>query len=89
MENSAISKSSLSLENRQNLSLTGIKKVKSTEPNQVVAQLDNCMIIVSGQNLAVQSLSIHDGTMELSGLVSSIRYTGSHQRRFSVRNMFK
>ena len=82
-------KSSLTLENRARLSVTGVKRVKSTEPTSVVAELDNCLIVVGGVNLAVQNLSIAEGLLELTGVVSSINYTGAQRRRFSFRGMFR
>ena len=79
----------LKLENRKVLSLTGIKKVKTTEPTCVVAVLDETMIIITGQNMSVEGLSIKDGTLEIHGLVDSIKYTKSQARKFSIRNMFR
>ena len=83
------SSSNLILNNRNLLSLTGVKKVKSTEPSCVTAVLDNCMIIVSGNNLTVQQLNIEAGTLDLTGVVTSIKYTNSVSKKFSFKNMFK
>ena len=79
----------LTLNNRAELALTGVKKVKTTEAHQVVAQLDGTMIIISGHNLSVQSLSVREEVLEIHGQVNSIRYTASHSRKFSFKNMFK
>ena len=86
MENT---KSHLTLENRNSLTITGIKKVKTTEPNCVVAQLDSCIVVVSGSGLSVQNLSVRDGLLEISGNVMSIKYTKAHNRGFSLKNMFR
>ena len=80
---------SLTLKDRSILNLTGIKKVKSTEPNRVVAVLDNCMIIISGSNLSVQNLSLTSGILDISGVINSINYTNSATRKFSLKNLFK
>ena len=82
-------KSNLSLTGRNALSITGVKKVRSTEPAQVVAILDNCQIIIQGSNLSVQNVNIPSGLLELTGQVNSIKYTNSSSRKFSVKNMFK
>jgi len=82
-------KSNLSLENRTTLRLTGIKKIKTTEPESVIASLENCIIIISGKNLSVQTICVKEGILELSGLVTGIRYTNSQTRRFSLKNLFK
>jgi len=77
------------LNNRKELALSGVKKVRTAEPHQVVAQLDETLIVISGQNLSVQALSIQNETLELTGQVDSIRYSKSHSKKFSLRNMFK
>ena len=89
MEKTAVSNSNLTLNNRNEMTITGIKKVKTTEQNQVVAALDNSLIVITGSNLSVQNLSIREGLLELSGNVDGIRYTSSHSKKFSVKNMFK
>ena len=89
MENLATSKSDLTVLSRNNLTLTGVKKIKSTEPNQVVAQLDNCTIIISGQNLSVQSASISTGELELTGAVTNVRWAKTQSKKWSMKNMFR
>ena len=84
-------KSNLSLTGRTAFSLSGVKKVRSAEPSQVVALLDNCQIVISGVNLNVQNVSIPSGILELTGLVNLIRYTGAGgaARKFSLKNIFR
>ena len=85
-------KSNLSITGRSQLSLSGVKKVRSAEPSQVVAVLDTCQIIIQGSNLNVQNVNIPSGILELTGAVNSIRYTGSSgsfAKKFSFKNMFR
>lgn len=82
-------KSNLTLTGRNAISLTGVKKVRSTEPAQVVALLDNCGIIIQGTNLSVQNVNIPSGILELVGQINSIKYTGGMSRKFSLKNIFK
>jgi|GEM_PF-895195 len=82
-------KSNLTLTGRSNLSITGIKKVKSTEPARVIAVLDNCSIIIAGTNLSVQNISLTGGTLELTGIINSITYGSTAKRKFSLKNIFK
>ena len=90
MENSeVVSRTTLTLVNRASLSLSGVRRVKSSEPACVVAILDNCTVVISGSNLTVQNVSISSGTMELTGVVSQIKYANSASRKFSFRNIFK
>jgi len=80
---------SLSLTNREVLNITGIKRVRTTEPTSIVADLENCLIIISGTNLSVLDLSIDKGTLNITGLVNSIKYTTNHTKQFNIRNLFK
>jgi len=80
---------SLALNKRTNLSLTGIKKVKSAEPTTVVAEIENGAIVVSGNGLAVETLDVKGGTMTLVGMVNAIKYTNKSAKSFSLKNMFK
>jgi len=82
-------KSNLVLNNRNQLNLTGIKKVKSTEAQTVIADLDNGAIIISGSGLSVQRLDIKDGILEITGTVNNIKYTNQVSKSFSLKNMFK
>ena len=81
--------STLNLINRNKLSLTGITKVKSTEPSAVIAILADGSIIISGANLSVENLNIKEGVLELSGTVNSIKYSNQVSKSFSFKNMFK
>ena len=83
------SKSTLSLENQQTMTVTGIKRIRTTEPHQIVASLDNCTIIIGGKNLTVQNVSVKEGVLELTGLVESIRYASVHSKRWSFKNLFR
>ena len=84
-------KSNLSITGRAAVSLSGVKKVRSAEPSQIAAVLDNCQIIIQGTNLSVQNVNIPSGILELTGTINSIRYTGAGlaARKFSIKNMFK
>jgi len=79
----------LTLNNRTDLSLTGIKKVKNAEPNIVTALVGDGAIIISGQNLSVQQLDIKEGNLVIAGKVTSMKYTNQVSKNFSIRNIFR
>lgn len=82
-------KSDLTLLNRSQLSVTGVKKIKSSEPEQIVLILQNTALVIGGTNLFVISASMQSGEVEIGGLVKSLRYTGvSDKRKFSFKNIF-
>jgi len=79
----------LQLINRNNLTLTGVKKVKSTETNQIVLLLDNTSLLIQGSNLEVKQLDVSTGNMEISGKVDSLKYTNKVSKSFSLKNIFR
>ena len=83
-------KSDLTLVNRNQLNVTGVKKIKSSEPEQIVLILHDTALMIGGTNLFVVSASIQTGEVSIGGLVKSLRYTGvSDKRKFSFKNMFR
>jgi len=82
-------KSNLTLTNRQQLEVTGIKKVRSTEPSLIVAVIDNGQVIINGSNLSVEQLDIKQGTLSINGTINSIKYSNQVSKNFSIKNMFK
>ncbi len=82
-------KSDLTLLNRNQLNVTGVKKIKSSEPEQIVLILHDSALVITGSNLSVVSASIQTGEVLIGGLVKSLRYTAvNHQRKFSFKNLF-
>ncbi len=83
-------KSDLTLINRRQLNINGVKKIKSSEPEQIVLLLQNAGMIIGGVDLFVVSASIETGEVSISGLIKSLRYTGvTDKRKFSFKNMFR
>jgi len=82
--------SDLTLIGRNKLTVTGVKKIKSSEPTQIVLILSNCAMVVGGSNLYIVTASISTGEIEILGVVNTIRYTGVEQKqKFSLKNMFR
>ena len=83
-------KSDLTLLNRRQLSVTGVKKIKSSAPEQGVLILQNVGMVINGSELFVESASIQTGEVSIVGLIKAIRYTGvTDKRKFSFKNMFR
>ena len=83
-------KTDLTLLDRNQLTVTGVKKIKSSEPEQVVLLLGSVALVIGGTNLCVQSASIQAGEVSITGLVQSLRYTGVNaKRKLSFKNLFR
>jgi hypothetical protein len=82
--------SDLTLSGRIKLSVTGVKKIKSSEPTQIVLILSNCAMVIGGFNLYIVTASISTGEIEILGRVDNIKYAGATEKqKFSLKNMFK
>ena len=64
----------LRLKNRAKLSITGVQEVESFDENAVVLHTSQGMLIVRGENLHLQTLSIDGGQVAVNGSVSSLTY---------------
>ena len=83
-------KSDLTLVNRNQLNVTGVKKIKSSEPEQIILILHEAALVIGGSNLSVTAASVQTGEVTVGGLVKSLRYTGvNDKRKFSFKNMFR
>ena len=83
-------KSDLTLLNRRQLSVSGVKKIKSSAPDQIVLLLQNVGLVINGADLFVESASIQTGEVSIVGLIKALRYTGvTEKRKFSFKNMFR
>lgn len=65
---------SIVLENRNLLSLTGVKDVDSFDENSIVAYTDFGELTVNGSNLHISTLNTDSGELSIDGDVSSLIY---------------
>lgn len=76
MEQNNIAKThKLALDNRKQMSLTGIKDVVAFDLNQVLLESTLGMIHIKGSDLKVTKLSIEKGEVNVGGNIDSIVYS--------------
>lgn len=76
MEQNNIAKThKLALDNRKQMSLTGIKDVVAFDLNQVLLESTLGMIHIKGNDLKVTKLSIEKGEVNVGGNIDSIVYS--------------
>lgn len=64
----------LSLNERRELTMTGVTEVVSFEENAVVLRTSLGMLIIQGKNLQLKTLSLEGGQVAVDGEVSSLVY---------------
>ena len=72
------------LENREKLSITGVKDVFSFDDQIVVLDTDLGMITVKGQDIRINKLSLDTTDIIIDGRITSISYSDKSENKPSV-----
>ena len=78
-------KSSLSLENRKKLSLTGVIEVISFDDGQINLNTNLGGLNITGENLKVNKLDVQNGDVVITGSITTIVYC----KKMRKKNKFK
>lgn len=78
----------LKLENRARLMVSGVREVESFDENAVVLHTSQGLLIVRGENLHLQTLSIDGGQVAVQGSVSGLTYEEAQKPGGFLRRLF-
>lgn len=81
-------KSSLSLENRKRLTLTGIAEVISFDDQKIFLNTKLGNLSIKGEGLKMNKLDVQNGDVIIMGTISSIIYNGKTRVK-SKENIIK
>ena len=62
------------LEGREHLSVSGVEEVESFDENTIVMETSQGTLVVSGQGLHIEKLSLDGGDLKVEGTVDSLTY---------------
>jgi sporulation protein YabP len=86
-------KHSVSIENRNYLSTSGVKDIYNFDENKVVLETSLGTLTITGEGLHINKLNIDDGNLIIRGNISSCLYSESKDLREKGRGflgkMFK
>ena len=68
------------MENRKNLTVTGVKDVDSFDEQTVVAFTNLGELTIRGEELHITSLNLDVGEISMQGNISSLSYSDTEQR---------
>lgn len=68
------------MENRKNLTVTGVKDVDSFDEQTVVAFTNLGELTIRGEELHITSLNLDVGEFSMQGNISSLSYSDTEQR---------
>ncbi len=71
-------KHNISINNREDIKMTGIIDVLSFDEELVICQSDIGVMVLKGLNLHVNKLDLDNGVLELRGYVLGLQYEEDH-----------
>ena len=71
----------LFLQNRGNVSITGVTDVVSFDESQVILDTDMGLLTLKGKDLHVSRLTIEKGEVDVDGTVDSLAYSSNESIR--------
>ncbi len=77
------------MNNRNNLSLSGVEKVFGANENRVFLKAAGNNLIILGTSLSIEKLDIENGLLELVGTVDEIKYNKSRKSGSFLKRIFK
>ena len=71
----------LILEERASLSVSGVEEVESFDENSVVMYTSRGTLVVRGEDLHVEKLSLDGGELRLEGSIDALSYEGERREK--------
>ena len=65
---------------RAALSVSGVEEVESFDENMIVMTTSLGVLVVRGEGLHIEALSLEGGELKVEGEVESLTYEASHRR---------
>ncbi len=79
----------LRLEDRKKLSVSGVQEVESFDENSVVLHTVCGILLIRGENLHLQTLSIDGGMVTVDGLIDALTYAEPQKSGGFFRRVFR
>lgn len=71
----------ITVENRSDMSVTGVIQVVAYDENRVVLRTDFGTLIIQGRDLVAGEISSINNTMKLTGNIDTLQYKGAKDKR--------
>lgn len=79
----------LRLENRARLNVTGVREVESFDESAVVLHTAKGVLVIRGQSLHLQTLSIDGGQVAVDGTVDALVYEETQEQGGFFSRLFR
>lgn len=84
-----IARTNVNIENREKISITGVKRVDSFDESEVSARLESSGVTVYGQGLHISRLDLDNGILIVEGFISGVEYSDADSKGGFLSRIFK
>ncbi len=78
----------IKLENREVLSISGVKDIYNFDEKEVALETSLGMLIITGEGLRINKLNIDDGYLDVRGNITSCVYSESREFKDKGKGIF-
>ncbi len=78
----------ITINNREEIKMTGILDVLSFDEELVICQSDSGILVLKGLNLHVNKLDLDNGILELTGFLMGLQYEEDHVLSKNKQSIF-
>jgi sporulation protein YabP len=82
----------LVMENRDQIALTGVQKVQSFDPKEIVLETELGILSIKGEQLGIKLLNLEEGLVDLQGHIGALIYhrnTRDSSRQSFLNRVFR
>ncbi len=79
----------VNIQNRNTISITGVEKVFETTPKNALLRVAGVNTSILGDGLNISKLDVETGIIELSGLITEIKYSTTNGKENIFKKLFK
>jgi len=82
----------LVMENREQIALTGVHKVQSFGPKEIVLETELGVLSIKGEQLGIKLLNLEEGLVDLQGHIGALIYhrnTNNTSRQSFLNRVFR
>jgi len=85
----SFTESQLTMQNRTNLSITGVERVYETNENKIQLKVAGDNLLICGQDLNIARLDVDSGVVTIDGTVGEIKYISNDNKGNFFKKLFK
>ena len=82
-------KHSVTIENRETITVTDVKGVDTFDEEEVCVQLTEGSLIVRGKRMHIQKLDLDEGVAAVNGEIKSVIYSRKNPDKSVIRKIWK